>query len=1522
MEVEYMSAYESDGSSGWKKKRNLGKQMDDREMVIHLFGMNAEGESIRIDVSGFRPYFYVALPKSCPDSGPIEKRLRMKLKSQVDQIEFTVENKRKLYGYSGDNTSRFLKLSMPSLGLFYTVRKEFLDDKQQPKFSIRDRETPLEVFESNIDPMLRFFHIRDVKPCGWISVQGEECEAEEGIRYECDWTKVSPSEPPAGVVNAPLIHAFWDIECYSHTGDFPVAAPTVKKECLTGDAMCGACNNCLFNKGGDPIIQIGTTLWSPACGNKPEWTERHIFVLNSSDPVPGATVHAFKRESQLLQAWFAFVNEKKVNVFVGYNIFGFDERYVWQRLERLGLELGDEVQQLSCLWAEGKPMKLIEKRLASSALGDNMLYMWDSPGRLRIDLLGHIKRKAQLPSYKLDSVAAVYLSGKLSGVSLYTEGLWKIKTKQKKDARLGRYVQLLDELGEDLTDKMEIKEILEDGFVVSSEEELNAIAGEAVQWAVVKDDISPQDIFRCHRGSAADRAKVAAYCVQDCDLTLELYKKLEVFNEAMSMANVCSVPVSYIFTRGQGIKIESLIFKDCMYKGQVIKVLPSGDSNADSYEGAIVLDPVPGFYTDSPVGVCDFASLYPSTIISENISHDMLVWAKDYDLEGKLVCVSYGSVADEANATPGTRWTDIEFDILRPDPEDTRKHPTKLKVGTRHCRYAQPPGQKGEDKKGSLPEIVAKLLAARKAKRVEITKTDDPFKKALLDAEQNAYKITANSLYGQLGSPTFKIRLQNLAASVTAYGRKQIMFSKEAIEKFYGPGAGDPRCKAGAQIVYGDSVTGDTPLYVKSPSGTYIKRIDELVSWDKVETWHGTKDCVPLEGITVWTDKGWTSVKRIIRHKLAPTKRLFRVLTHSGLVDCTEDHSLVDASGNDIKPTNVGIGTRLLHNFDVAKEYTDTTGLEIPSEKEAWSMGLFLADGSADLYDCPSGKKATWAINKADYELLEKAAEHLPFETQILDTLESSGVYKLVVRGNVKEQAIRYRNLFYNDAREKRVPPCILNAPLEIVSSFVNGFYAGDGDKANNIGLTRWDQKGKEVSTGLYILGCRLGYKASFNDRADKQDVIRTTMTKSYQRKDLHAIKKIRTLPHIEDYVYDLETDNHHFSVGPGALVVHNTDSIFISFNPQDPVTGKPLEGREAIVATQELTEEAGKFITATLKAPHDFEYDKTFSPFIIFSKKRYVGNKYEESPDDFKETSMGIVLKRRDNAPLLKMTYGAAIDRLLNHRDVDGAVAVVKQKVRELVEGKMKLSQLTITKSLRSEYKCTPPAHKVLAERIAARAGAAPASGERIGYVYIQAPAGQAAKTQGERVETPEFIVANGLKPDAEYYINHQLYNPLAQLFGLMVEKMPGFVAPTWATDPDKLIGQREALAGDLLFREGLSTCQNLAKRQFISKMFGSANANAGAGAAPTFVTHRPAIIRKAPIDESLVAAEAQAFGSGNGSSPKVAMTPKKQTLISAFAVDTACFMDERMAKSMNAIRSAKKKNSKVNESTGSGTK
>jgi DNA polymerase delta subunit 1 len=190
----------------------------------------------------------------------------------------------------------------------------------------------------------------------------------------------------------------------------------------------------------------------------------------------------------------------------------------------------------------------------------------------------------------------------------------------------------------------------------------------------------------------------------------------------------------------------------------------------------------------------------------------------------------------------------------------------------------------------------------------------------------------------------------------------------------------------------------------------------------------------------------------------------------------------------------------------------------------------------------------------------------------------------------------------------------------------------------------------------------------------------------------------------------------------------------------KDPVTGTPLEGREAIVATQRLTEEAGKMVTTCLKAPHDFEYDKVFSPFIIFSKKRYVGNKYEESPDEYYQNSMGIATKRRDYAGIVKVIYGGAIRILLTDRDPVAAAAFVKTKLMDLASGRVSLNQLMMTKSLRAEYATpTPPAHKVLANRIAARdPGNAPASGDRVSFLYVMPSVGQqASKLQGDRVDT-----------------------------------------------------------------------------------------------------------------------------------------------------------------------------------------
>jgi DNA polymerase delta subunit 1 len=621
-----------------------------------------------------------------------------------------------------------------------------------------------------------------------------------------------------------------------------------------------------------------------------------------------------------------------------------------------------------------------------------------------------------------------------------------------------------------------------------------------VRWSQSKDDVSPKEIFALHAGGPVDRARVAKYCIQDCDLTMELFQKLEVLNNSIAMANVCWVPVEFIFTRGQGIKSESLVFYECRKEDQLIPVLQApprrqeaaadvggdcevaavpevihGDDN-EGYEGAIVLDPLSGIYLDNePVAALDFSSLYPSSIISENLSHDSLVWVKDYDKDGNFICLKEGS--DKYDNMPDYDYLEVDYDILRPDPADKRKHPALVPQGRRVCRFAQSRNYK---EKSTLPKILQKLLSQRKLTRKLAEKEPDEFKRALLDAQQLAYKLTANSLYGQLGSNTSKIRRKCIAASTTGHGRQQLLFSKACIEQAYGPEAGDPRCAA--ICVYGD------------------------------------------------------------------------------------------------------------------------------------------------------------------------------------------------------------------------------------------------------------------------------------------------------------------------------------------------TDSVFISFRPKDPATGERLTGRAAQEVAKELAEEAGHKISGALKPPHDFEFDKMFRCFCLLSKKRYVGDMTEGGldDDDYHRKSMGIVMKRRDNAPIVKTVYGGAIEYILARRDIQGAFHFERQTARDLLNGKFPMKRLTITKSLRAEYKLVP-AHKILADRIGKRdPGNKPSSNDRIPFVFVQTPEGAPEpKNQGERIETPSYIREQGLQPDYAFYITNQIAKPVAQVFGLVVEQLPGFTMEALAAsrkrDP---VAAREALAEQLLFADLLAEAGCLKKK------------------------------------------------------------------------------------------------------------
>ena len=185
--------------------------------------------------------------------------------------------------------------------------------------------------------------------------------------------------------------------------------------------------------------------------------------------------------------------------------------------------------------------------------------------------------------------------------------------------------------------------------------------------------------------------------------------------------------------------------------------------------------------------------------------------------------------------------------------------------------------------------------------------------------------------------------------------------------------------------------------------------------------------------------------------------------------------------------------------------------------------------------------------------------------------------------------------------------------------------------------------------------------------------------------------------------------------------------------------------------------------------------------PFVLLSKKRYVGEKFEMDPDKSKQTSMGIVLKRRDNAPIVKYVYGGVIDIIMNEQNINKSLKFLKDSLVRLLDGEFPLEELIISKSLRGFYKDPDKiAHKVLADRMGKRdPGNKPQSNDRIPYVYIKTPAVPKGTPvlQGDKIEHPDWIREHDeIEPDYVFYITNQIMKPVSQIYSLIVEELEGY--------------------------------------------------------------------------------------------------------------------------------------------------
>ncbi|KAM6904983.1 DNA polymerase delta catalytic subunit [Xenentodon cancila] len=282
---------------------------------------------------------------------------------------------------------------------------------------------------------------------------------------------------------------------------------------------------------------------------------------------------------------------------------------------------------------------------------------------------------------------------------------------------------------------------------------LNAVSFHFLQEQ--KEDVQHSIITDLQNGNEQTRRRLAVYCLKDAYLPLRLLQKLMCVINYMEMARVTGVPLTYLLSRGQQIKVVSQLLRQAMKQDLVMPVVKT--EGGEDYTGATVIEPEKGYYS-VPIATLDFSSLYPSIMMAHNLCYTTLL--------------QKGS------------------EKLGLSPEDFIKTPTgDLFV-------------KSSVRKGLLPEILENLLSARKRAKTELKKETDPFKKQVLDGRQLALKISANSVYGFTGAQVGKLPCLEISQSVTGFGRQMIEQTKQLVESKYTLSNG---YQADAKVIYGDT---------------------------------------------------------------------------------------------------------------------------------------------------------------------------------------------------------------------------------------------------------------------------------------------------------------------------------------------------------------------------------------------------------------------------------------------------------------------------------------------------------------------------------------------------------------------------------------------------------------------------------------------------------------------------------------------------------------------------------------------
>lgn len=475
-----------------------------------------------------------------------------------------------------------------------------------------------------------------------------------------------------------------------------------------------------------------------------------------------------------------------------------------------------------------------------------------------------------------------------------------------------------------------------------------------------KDNMDIQEMFNIYKnGTITEMKMVAHYCYIDTVKLQALLLKRNVIQDRREVSLLSMVSIYDTFYYANGGRIRNILMSvgeelgykfDTTYK-------PTIDDEKAKFPGAFVVPPIKGIvrpimsykefllennisFSDSIIDIgYQYIEKHYDSIIDKQFDTSaapeeikayieyMLSNEIQYPISGLDFSSLYPSLIMTYNISPETLITDRNFaEQMMRDGYKIHYVSFPFLNKTVDAWFVQ--HENNETLYGLCPRILIELFAKRaQLKKIlkpisdkklhmemdmkKYSKNEYPymdeynevcFDYNYLDSKQKALKIFMNTFYGEMGNFLSFICAVETAASVTTMGQYNLKLAKSFVEN-----------QLGMKTYYGDSVVGETPIMIRQNNMINIVAIENL-NWhikDIIYTNSGKELIIDNDNIEVYSDIGWTKIKQCIRHKT--NKKMYQITTALGSITVSEDHSLLDTNKQKIKPTDCYIGTNLLH---------------------------------------------------------------------------------------------------------------------------------------------------------------------------------------------------------------------------------------------------------------------------------------------------------------------------------------------------------------------------------------------------------------------------------------------------------------------------------------------------------------------------------------------------------------------------------------------------------------------------------